>query len=937
MGVGLTLLVVLLDQLGVLQPLERWLYDRRARDCQFFTPPPTDQIVQLDVNDNTLEAVGTWPWKRSVLADVIDEVGRAGAKVIALDMIFPEYQDPDLIRDENGDLKKIDHDANLAETFRRHNNVLIAISFDLEQKQIKETDGVKMIKKAIRHYLADDLEMTAEDLAQCIAAENFVDEENVLEIVNNHIFEIRREEFYNRAYHLIDEKDLPFDQLCLELLPKTAIPVTESLQLDVLRKQFEKIVSLRTLRRDARPMEKDSPPLALAKVHLPPIPMLAEASASSGFVNPIKHADGVVREMPLWVNHQGWVYPQMGLALATAFLDVPIQNLQIESNRVVIPKSDGTRIDIPTYSRYVDRDKHDISAVIQIPWFGETDEWETMFDYPEYKDETKQHMSVHQVWQVTEMRRKIRNNNIAIHEALEYVLFKSDPTKFKKYTENLIPINDTESRRPLIKSALADLEESGWTKIFEECDYRDLDETEKRMWRSMQALQEADNQVKKLKRDLGREENELIKKLRGKVVLIGWTATGVIADWVSTSIHPKAPGVIAHAVIFNAIITGEFWRNMPVWVTVVFTLGLGLSMTIMVAIVGPVQAVVSALLLVCGYLVLNGIVLFDYGNMVVGASAPLVSVVVVWSICTVYRFVSERSERQRITRRFQRYVDPVLVNYVIEHPEQVRLDGQVREMTVVFTDLAGFTTLSEQLKGKTVAMLNEYMGLMVPIIRQRHGYVNKFLGDGIMFFFGAPEQTTLHATDAIATILEMQEGLSKFNIKLADQDLPQMTMRAGVSTGMMVVGDAGSDDASDYTVLGDTVNLGARLEAANKMMDTKALVTERTLELIGDNLFLFRPVGRLIVVGKTEPSMTFEPLSLTNRATDEQERLVELTIPVVKTFQGARFKDCLVAIEQLEKTFKEDKFTALYRELCQKYLANPPVDTFNGHIKMVEK
>ena len=937
MGVGLTLLVVLLDQLGVLQPLDRWFYDRRARECQFFTPAPTDQIVQLDVNDNTLAAVGTWPWKRSVLADVLDEVGRAGAKVIALDIIFPEYQDSDLIRDENGDLKEIDHNANLADIFRRHGNVFISISFDLGQKQIKETEGVKRIKKAIRRYLAEDLEMTAEDLVQRVVADGFDDEENVLEVVNDHFFSIQREESYNRVYHLIDKKDLSFEQLRLDLLPQTAVSVTDSLQLDVLRKQFEKAVSLRTLRRDARLVENNSPPLALGKAHLPPIPILAEASAGSGFVNPIKHVDGVVREAPLWVNHRGWVYPQMGLSLATAFLDVPIQNLQIESNRVIIPKPDGTRINIPTHSRYVDHSKRDVSGVIQIPWFGETDEWETMFDYPEYEDETKQHMSVYQVWQVTELRRKIRNNNIAIHEALEYVLFRSDPANLKKYIESRIPIDDIESRRSLIKSTLADLKQSGWEKIFEECDYNDLDEAEKRMWRSMQALQEAGNQVKKLKRDLDREEKELTKNFRGKVVLMGWTATGTIADWVPTSIHPKAPGVIAHAAIFNAIITGELWRKMPAWVTVVFTLGLGLLMAMLVAILGPGQAFASALLLVLGYVVINGIVLFDYGNMAVGAAAPLASVVVVWSICTVYRFVSERAERRRITRRFQSYVDPVLVNYVIDHPEQVRLEGQVREMTVVFTDLADFTTLSEQLKENTVPLLNEYMGLMVPIIRQRHGYVNKFLGDGIMFFFGAPEKTTLHAADAIATVLEMQERLSTFNIKHADQDLPSMTMRAGVSTGVMVVGDAGSDDASDYTVLGDAVNLGARLESANKMMDTKALVTERTLELIEGDLFLFRPVGRLVVVGKTEPIMTFEPLALVDRATDRQKRLVELTIPVVKAFQSARFKDCLVAIGQLEKILKADKFTACYRELCQQYLANPPVDTFNGHIQMGDK
>ena len=238
-------------------------------------------------------------------------------------------------------------------------------------------------------------------------------------------------------------------------------------------------------------------------------------------------------------------------------------------------------------------------------------------------------------------------------------------------------------------------------------------------------------------------------------------------------------------------------------------------------------------------------------------------------------------------------------------------------MTVVFTDLQGFTALSEVLRGRVVKMLGRYIELMVPLIREHNGYVNKFLGDGIMCFFGAPAENPQHAADALEAVLAMQRALAPFNAELAAHGLPTLAMRAGVSTGPMFVGDAGPSFASEFTVIGDRVNLASRLESANKATGTRNLVTARTAELAGD-AFLCRPVAKLRVVGKLQTEMVYEVLCEAGAADDRARDLVRLTRAVFDAFQTGELDRCRNAIEDYEREFGPDKLADLYRDHCNR-------------------
>jgi adenylate cyclase len=351
----------------------------------------------------------------------------------------------------------------------------------------------------------------------------------------------------------------------------------------------------------------------------------------------------------------------------------------------------------------------------------------------------------------------------------------------------------------------------------------------------------------------------------------------------------------------------------------------------------PARALVVAFCLGCGYILLNGLLLFDRFNLILGAAGPLLCIAAVWQGCTLIRLIVERYQRSRIEGRFRSYVDPALVDYVVDHPDQIKLEGQVREMTVCFTDLGDFTRLTARLQEATVPLLNRIFDAMVPQIRKNQGYVNKFLGDGMMFFFGAPRQNEDHARNALRTVLDIQDVMREINAEFAEQGLPPITLRAGVNTGRMVVGDAGSEKASDYTVLGDHVNLASRMESANKQLGTGALVSARTVELAGDaDGVLLRPVGQIRVIGRDEPVEAYEVMCRASDATDRQRRLAELTRTMVDAFRDRRLDDCLRAADNLAGEFGPSKLTALYRERCE-FFRDDPAAAVDCSLTLAEK
>jgi class 3 adenylate cyclase len=746
---------------------------------------------------------------------------------------------------------------------------------------------------------------------------------------------------------LSDHPDLSFDDLRARLLPKTDPAVTGSPRFNALAEEYRKALAVVPLRRFMIPIPPGISQLARFDSELAPIPELSRVAAASGYVDYLQRDEGnVIRSIPLWVNYRGQLFPQMDLSLACAVLGVDLRNVKLFPGRVVIPKPPGRDADIviPVRSKYSPTFGRDVGMIMDIPSRGRAD-WETIYDHKRFA-KPEFHVPIPFIWEVHTIRERIGRNNASIDRAISTILnddapykLALDPAKAKSYAAKLPAAEDTAARRDLAQWTLGQLKESGMLDLIKMKDDELKDKPEQRVQRdeliiANNALATLLDQNKRFEEILADRRQQLKDRIQGRAVLIGWAASGGI-DFFPTPIQPRCPGVVIHGMVFNAIMTGEFWRQAPKWVTTFITILIGLLVTAANGFFKPSIALIAAVVLAILYLLINGLLLFDYGNWCVGVAGPMVALASVWSTGALAGFLIEAAERARITKRFSSYVDQKLVDHVIENPD-VAFDGQVREMTVVFTDLAGFTALTEQLRERTVPILSEYLGLMVPIIRKNEGLVNKFLGDGIMFFYGAPKPNPNHASDAVKACLEMQKAMKQFADALVAQGLPRLSMRCGVSSGNMVVGDSGPAEAADYTVLGDCVNFAARLEGANKVTGTSTLISERTSELLGDK-FLLRPVGRLLVVGKTQGVMTFEPIAAIDEATLDDRLCVASSAEMIAAYVARDFKKCIEVADQMDKQFGPTQLPALYRKTAQQYLLRPPGPEFNGDLILTEK
>jgi class 3 adenylate cyclase/CHASE2 domain-containing sensor protein len=914
LGLLLTLLAVTMEHYGYLNILEHRLSDWRSGQFQYFSPPPTDRLVHLDITDDDLDAMGGWPWPRSVLAEVLDELTLAKAKAVGFDVLFTDRQGQLSLAEGTATGRAVegDQDEALAKAIGRHGRVVGAISLPWRPVGPRPLGA-----NELSAMLQADLELTPANAAARLR-ELGIPEAEVRARLEGDFATLREEAMRAKLIReLKADRGANVATLRRRLLPRTDPKVTNSPLITLLNKEYEPALALLESQRFTRPTESGMPPALETGDGLLPILPIARRLAGAGFAEFVPDEDPVIQAVPLWVTYRHNLMPHFGFALACAMLDVAPADARFEPGVVVLPTRERGELRIPVYTRHFER-WGDAAYMLDVPWVG-GEEWETMYDYPDYR-ERKQHIKVSSVWQLFITREKIRVNNASLDKAMLDVMTAAGIDPGEAPVE---PAGDPD--RPARIAGLADIAKGM------------AGHEDKRIAREMAAAADALVKIPPRLAQLGRDLAAGRAALRGQVedraVLVGWAATAR-TDFFPTPLHARCPGVVVHGAVFNAIMTGEFRHRAPEWVAPVLTGAVGLLATALVALLKPVRAMLSVLVLGTVVALTNALLLFDYGNLIVSLGGPLVSAGLVWSGVTLLGFVTEVAERGRITRRFRAYVDPTLVDYVVANPDRAAFEGHERELTVVFTDLKGFTALSEVLRGRVVKLLGRYIELMVPVIRRHNGYVNKFLGDGIMCFFGAPAENPRHAADALDAVLEMQGALQPLNVELAAQNLPTLSMRAGVSTGPMFVGDAGPSFASEFTVIGDRVNLGSRLESANKATGTRNLVTARTVELAGDR-YLFRPIAKLKVVGKNETEVVYEALCAAADADDRARRLVRLTRAMFDAFQAGDLDRCRCAIEDLEREFGPDTLADLYRDRCNR--GRDASRVWDGEIALTEK
>ncbi|MDR5757185.1 adenylate/guanylate cyclase domain-containing protein [Caballeronia sp. LZ035] len=346
--------------------------------------------------------------------------------------------------------------------------------------------------------------------------------------------------------------------------------------------------------------------------------------------------------------------------------------------------------------------------------------------------------------------------------------------------------------------------------------------------------------------------------LAGRIALVGTTAPGLM-DQRTTPVGEVYPGVEVNASLISGMLDGAI-RFQPPFAAALQAVALvvaGLAMIFVWPWHGPARATLCTLLLLAAF-VAAGLYAFARLDWFIPIGSLLLAVVALHALNMSYGYFVEARAKRRFAALFGQYVPPELVEEMSRHPEDYSMAGRRAELTVLFCDVLGFTAIAETLEPEALArLMNEYLGTMTEVIRAHRGTLDKYMGDAIMSFWGAPVDDPAHARHAVAAALGMRAALVELNRTLSARGWPTLWIGIGINTGPMTVGDMGSPVRKAYTVMGDAVNVAARLEGLTRRFDIDIIVGEATRAQVPE--VVFRELDRVRVRGRVAPIAVFEP------------------------------------------------------------------------------
>jgi len=345
-------------------------------------------------------------------------------------------------------------------------------------------------------------------------------------------------------------------------------------------------------------------------------------------------------------------------------------------------------------------------------------------------------------------------------------------------------------------------------------------------------------------------------RFKDKLVIVGTTAPGLYDLIPVPFSEGKMPGMQVHASVLDSVLSGRFMRPAPRWAGVVALLFCALvaGVGLMRLGVWPGLALSAA---TAAVFVIVAVTLFGQG-LWLRVIEPAFALTLAAFGGVSYQYFVEDREKRRVKRLFSRYVSKDVFDQLMSDPSKAGLGGKRRSMTVLFSDIRGFTTFSEQGEPEAIVQqLNEYFSRMVHVVFEHRGTLDKFVGDAVMALFGAPLDDPDHAEHAVQAALAMLRELEELNRGWAAEGRPTLAIGVGVNTGEMVAGNIGSESIMSYTVIGDAVNLGSRLESLNKQYGTSVIVSDATRERL-QGRYDIRALGDVVVKGKSQPVAIFE-------------------------------------------------------------------------------
>ena len=424
--------------------------------------------------------------------------------------------------------------------------------------------------------------------------------------------------------------------------------------------------------------------------------------------------------------------------------------------------------------------------------------------------------------------------------------------------------------------------------------------------------------------------------LSGKITLFGTSAPGLL-DLRTTPLEAAYPGVEIHANIIQGILDGRI-LHAPGYTRgyefiLISIIGIILTFTLPM-----LSALYSTLIILASItlLIASNFYAWSSAQLVLPIASPVLLVILLFALQMTYGFFVESRNKRQLAHLFGQYVPPELVEEMSKKMEDINLDGEMREMSVLFSDVRGFTTISESLEPKELtAYINAFLTPITKVIHDNRGTIDKYMGDAVMAFWGAPLEDDQHALHALNAAIGIVECMKLLREDFTQKQWPEIYVGVGVNTGLMNVGNKGSEFRVDYTILGDAVNLGSRMEGLTKVYGVDIITSEFTKHAVPE--FEYRELDRVRVKGKDKPVTIYEPLGLLENIDKSERKLLKQFHIGIKQYRAQNWDAAEREIFGLSQLDPEQKIYKIYLDRIMHFRENPPAADWDGSFTHTSK
>lgn len=424
---------------------------------------------------------------------------------------------------------------------------------------------------------------------------------------------------------------------------------------------------------------------------------------------------------------------------------------------------------------------------------------------------------------------------------------------------------------------------------------------------------------------------------KDKYVLVGQIAVGT-GDSKATPLEQSTPGLVKQAAVLDNLLHDRFIIAAPLWMSLLFTFFVALfSVTLVLVVRNAFVDIGWPVLLYVGFFLFTGAFLVGTGEHVLSAM-PSLAGTLASILATSWERLFAGKDRERLKEMFQNYMEPDLVEIMVEQKTLPTLGGENLEVTAFFSDIRGFSTFSERLRAQPqvlIRVLNRYLSTVTPVLTREGACIDKYIGDAVVAIFGAPVREPDHALRACRAALEVQQALFALREEFGKQGLPDVYTRIGLNTGQMMVGNIGSDQLLDYTAIGDEMNLAARLEGANKNYGTLIMIGPGTYAAVKNQVEV-RELDRIRVAGKTQAATVYELLAMKGRLPEQKAKVVDLYGRALFAYRARRFSEAKGVLGEALRLDPNDGPSKRLSAVCMALEQNPPPPEWDA-VSMLDK